>query len=51
MRHPEHREVNVVVRVGGDYMVPFLIDGDTAMYESDDIIVYLKENMSQAKKE
>jgi glutathione S-transferase len=41
----------VVKRVGGDYMVPFLIDGETSMYESDDIIVYLKKNMSQAKKE
>lgn len=39
---------DVVVRVGGDYMVPFLIDGDTSMYESDDIIVYLKKNTPQA---
>jgi glutathione S-transferase len=37
----------VVVRVGGEYMVPFLIDGDTAMYESDDIIAYLKKNVGR----
>ncbi len=37
-----------VARVGGKYMVPFLVDGDTWMYESDDIIVYLKKNLSQA---
>ncbi len=35
---------DVVKKVGGDYMVPFLIDGDHFMYESDDIIVYLKKN-------
>lgn len=34
----------VVVKVGGDYMVPFLVDGDYSMYESDDIIDYLKKN-------
>lgn len=28
---------------GGKSMVPFLVDGDTAMYESDDIISYLKD--------
>ncbi len=27
---------------GGSQMVPFLIDGQTAMYESDDIIAYLR---------
>lgn len=35
---------DVVLKVGGDYMVPFLIDGDHFMYESDDIILYLKKN-------
>lgn len=33
----------VVLDTGGKGMVPFLVDGDTAMYESDDIIVYLKK--------
>lgn len=33
----------VVLSRGGRAMVPFLIDGDTSMYESDDIITYLKE--------
>lgn len=31
----------VVLRVGGKAMVPFMIDGDVSMYESDDIIAYL----------
>ena len=38
----------VVVRVGGEYMVPFMIDGDRSMYESDDIIAYLKKNAGTA---
>lgn len=32
-----------VSEVGGKAMVPFLIDGDISMYESDDIIEYLKQ--------
>lgn len=39
---------DVVKKVGGDYMVPFLIDGDHSMYESDDIIVYLKKNAGRS---
>jgi glutathione S-transferase len=35
---------DVVLSVGGKTMVPFLIDGDTSMYESDDIVAYLKQN-------
>ena len=34
----------VVLKVGGKPMVPFLIDGNTSMYESDDIVAYLKNN-------
>lgn len=33
----------VVVQVGGTDMVPFLVDGKTSMYESDDIVAYLKK--------
>ena len=33
----------VVLSRGGKAMVPFLIDGDTSMYESDDIISYLRK--------
>lgn len=33
---------DVVLKVGGKAMVPFLIDGETSMYESDDIVKYLK---------
>ena len=32
----------VVLNKGGKAMVPFLIDGGTSMYESGDIITYLK---------
>lgn len=39
---------DTVVKVGGDYMVPFLIDGDISMYESDDIITYLKKNAAKS---
>jgi len=38
---------NVVLSVGGKTMVPFLIDGDTSMYESDDIVTYLKKKIPQ----
>lgn len=38
----------VVLSVGGKGMVPFLIDGDTSMYESDDIVAYLKKNVSNS---
>ena len=33
----------VVLSRGGKAMVPFLIDGDTSMYESNDIISYLRK--------
>jgi len=36
---------DVVLKTGGKAMVPFLIDGDTSMYESDDIIAYLKTQL------
>mgnify|MGYP002631132944 CR=1 FL=1 len=39
---------DVVLSVGGDYMVPFLVDGDYFMYESDDIIEYLKKNLAKS---
>ncbi|BHH84793.1 glutathione S-transferase N-terminal domain-containing protein [Desulforhopalus sp. 52FAK] len=35
---------DVVLKVGGKAMVPFLIDGETSMYESDDIVTYLKNS-------
>lgn len=37
----------VVQNTGGKAMVPFLMDGDVSMYESDDIIEYLKERLSK----
>ncbi len=36
-----------VEKTGGKAMVPFLIDGDISMYESDDIIAYLKEKLGK----
>jgi len=39
---------DVVLSVGGDYMVPFLVNGDYFMYESDDIIEYLKKNLGKS---
>lgn len=33
-----------VIERGGKAMVPFLVDGATTMYESDDIIDYLERN-------
>ena len=33
----------VVEKTGGKAMVPFLVDGATSMYESDDIIAYLRQ--------
>lgn len=32
----------IVVETGGREMVPFLVDGELSMYESDDIIDYLR---------
>ncbi len=32
----------VVLDLGGKAMVPFLVDGDHHMYESDDIIAYME---------
>ena len=34
-----------VRNTGGKEMVPFLIDGTVSMYESDDIIAYLKSHL------
>jgi glutathione S-transferase len=34
----------VVLSLGGKAMVPFLVDGEQRMYESDDIIAYLEQN-------
>lgn len=37
-----------VLEVGGKGMVPFLIDGDHSMYESDDIIEYLRRKQGNS---
>lgn len=34
---------DVVLDVGGKAMVPFMINGEVSMYESDDIVAYLKD--------
>ena len=40
---PETPGRRTLLEVGGKAMVPFLIDGDHSMYESDDIIAYLRQ--------
>ena len=35
-----------VIDIGGRAMVPFLVDGAVSMYESDDIIAYLRTRFS-----
>lgn len=40
---PGTRGRETVVQLGGKAMVPFLVDGTTWMYESDDIINYLTQ--------
>lgn len=36
-----------VLEVGGKPMVPFLIDGARSMYESDDIVAYVRQQAEQ----
>ena len=36
-----------VIELGGKSQVPFLVDGDVQMYESRDIISYLKKKFSK----
>lgn len=46
VRHPYKREwgeENEAFKVGGKMQVPLLVDGDTVMYESGDIIEYLEK--------
>jgi len=38
---------DIVEKTGGKAMVPFLVDGDVSMYESDDIIAYLRDKASR----
>lgn len=35
-----------VVRLGGKSQVPFLVDGNTQMYESRDIVTYVKKKLA-----
>lgn len=39
---------DMVLSMGGKAMVPFLVDGDTAMYESGDIITYLEKKFTRS---
>lgn len=39
-----------VIDTGGKAMVPFLVDGDAWMYESDDIIDYLQNKFKRERK-
>ena len=46
-----HQENNKerLLKLGGKSQVPFLVDGDTTMYESDDIIEYLNQKKESSK--
>ena len=46
-----HQEENKerLLTLGGKTQVPFLVDGDTTMYESDDIIEYLNQKKESSK--
>ena len=37
----------LVQSLGGKAMVPFLVDGETKLYESDDIIAYLRTHTDE----
>lgn len=37
-----------LIKLGGKAQVPFLVDGDIMMYESDDIIEYARKNYKTA---
>lgn len=37
-----------LLKLGGREQVPFLVDGDTMMYESSDIIEYARKNYTAA---
>lgn len=40
----EPDNLNKLLEIGGMHQVPFMIDGEKSMYESDDIINYAKEH-------
>ena len=40
----EPDNLNKLLEIGGMNQVPFMIDGEKSMYESDDIINYTKEH-------
>ena len=46
-----HQEENKerLLTLGGKAQVPFLVDGDTTMYESNDIIEYLNQKKESSK--
>ena len=46
-----HQENNKerLLKLGGKIQVPFLVDGNTMMYESDDIIDYLNQKKESSK--
>ena len=46
LAYPGTEERKELVELGGMPQVPFIIDGDVRMYESEDIIRYLKKKFS-----
>ncbi|HLC85066.1 MAG TPA: glutathione S-transferase N-terminal domain-containing protein [Candidatus Nanoarchaeia archaeon] len=42
----EEKNHQELLKLGGEDQVPFLVDGKTMMYESDDIIEYVKKKVN-----
>ena len=43
----KEENANELIELGGKLQVPFLIDGETMMYESSDIMEYLREKKNE----
>jgi len=47
----DDKVANELIALGGKRQVPYLIDGDISMYESDDIVAYLEKAYESAGEE
>ena len=46
---PDTEGRDELVKLGGKAQIPFLVDGNTMMYESNDIIEYARKNRDTSK--